>query len=152
MRLTGHLPYKYHQLVYCLHTSALYSLATETSYFGYPWCCTNVSCQCLYPICEIFDTSVAVNSSNMSRPSDKRTNVGYNFNYMCTPNIADDNNKQANFAKVSDLQSNQDSQLREVDHQGWTCLAEVQLPDLPIWFEHQVRDTLSHTLFCHLRF
>jgi len=57
-----------------------------------------------------------------------------------------------NFAKVSDLQSNQDSQLREVDHQGWTCLAEVQLPDLPRWFEHQVRDTLSHTLFCHLRF
>ncbi len=109
MRLTGHLPYKYHQLVYCLHTSALYSLATETSYFGYPWCCTNVSCQCLYPICEIFDTSVAVNSSNMSRPSDKRTNVGYNFNYMCTPNIADDNNKQANCASA--LQTTRKTQI-----------------------------------------
>lgn len=51
----------------------------------------------------------------------------------------------ANFAKVSDLESNQGSQLREVDHQGWTCLAEVQLPDLSIWFEHQVRGTLSHS-------
>lgn len=49
-----------------------------------------------------------------------------------------------NVVKVSDLESNQDSPaLREINHQGWTCLAEVQLPDLPIWFEHQVRNVLQ---------
>jgi hypothetical protein len=49
-----------------------------------------------------------------------------------------------NVVKVSDLESNQDSPaLREINHQGWTCLAEVQLPDLPVWFEHQVRNILQ---------
>ena len=30
----------------------------------------------------------------MSRHPDKRTNVGHNFNYMCTLNITDDNNNK----------------------------------------------------------
>ena len=55
-----------------------------------------------------------------------------------------------NVVKVSDLESNQDSPaLREINHQGWTCLAEVQLPDLPIWFEHQVRNVLQSPIFCY---
>ena len=32
--------------------------------------------------------------TNMSRHPDKRTNVGHNFNYMCTLNITDDNNNK----------------------------------------------------------
>jgi hypothetical protein len=46
----------------------------------------------------------------------------------------------ANIVKISDIQDDQGPQvLRDLDHKDWTLLAEIQLPDIPIWFEHQVR-------------
>jgi hypothetical protein len=56
----------------------------------------------------------------------------------------------ANVAKVSDIESNPGSLLREMDHQNWTCLGAVQLPDLPIWFEHQVRGCPTTLSSVHL--
>lgn len=51
----------------------------------------------------------------------------------------------ANVVKVSDIQDDQGPQLlRELDHNDWTLLAEIQLPDIPIWFEHQVRSVSNY--------
>ena len=46
-------------------------------------------------------------------------------------------------ANVSDTHYNEGSSaLRELDYLDWTCLVEVQLLDLLIWFEHQVSSIL----------